>query len=75
METVDCVMAFGDLKVQDIKKILKQKNKAPKSMGEFNGEKIFLKTGRFGPYIQYEKVPEIVSEEVKKNRKKKKKES
>ena len=42
----------ADLKVQDIKKILKQKNKAPKSMGEFNGEKIFLKTGRFGPYIQ-----------------------
>ena len=36
---------------------------------------MYLKVGRFGPYIQYEKLPEIVDENIKtkKNKKKKKK--
>ena len=33
---------------------------------------MYLKVGRFGPYIQYEKIPEIVDEEVKKTKKSKK---
>ena len=34
---------------------------------------MYLKVGRFGPYIQYEKIPEIVDDEVKKTKKSKKK--
>ena len=35
---------------------------------------MYLKVGRFGPYIQYEIIPEIVHEVVKKTKKNKKKE-
>ena len=46
----------------------------PKLIGKHeNGNDMFLKVGRFGPYIQYEKIPEIVDEEVKKTKKSKKK--
>ena len=34
---------------------------------------MYLKVGRFGPYIQYEIIPEVIHEEVKKTRKIKKK--
>ena len=34
---------------------------------------MFLKVGRFGPYIQYEKINEIIDEETKKTKKNKKK--
>jgi DNA topoisomerase-1 len=34
---------------------------------------MYLKVGRFGPYIQYEIIPEVVHEEVKKTKKIKKK--
>ena len=34
---------------------------------------MYLKIGRFGPYVQYEIIPEIISDEVKKTKKKKKK--
>jgi len=44
----------------------------PKLIGKHeNGNDIFLKVGRFGPYIQYEIVPEIVHEETKKPKKNK----
>jgi len=44
----------------------------PKLLGQNNeGKDIFLKNGRFGPYLQYEIIPELV-EENKKNKKKKK---
>ena len=47
----------------------------PKMIGlHENGNEIFLKNGRFGPYIQYEIIPEIIEEVVKKKKKKKKKE-
>ena len=46
----------------------------PKLIGKHeNGNDMYLKVGRFGPYIQYEKIPEIVDEEVKKTKKSKKK--
>jgi len=45
----------------------------PKLIGKHeNGNDMYLKVGRFGPYIQYEKIPEIVDEEVKKTKKSKK---
>ena len=45
----------------------------PKLIGKHeNGNDMYLKVGRFGPYIQYEIIPEIVHEEVKKTKKKKK---
>ena len=34
---------------------------------------MYLKVGRFGPYIQYEKIPESTVEEIKKTKKNKKK--
>ena len=46
----------------------------PKLVGKHeNGNDIYLKNGRFGPYIQYEIIPEIVETEIKKKTKKKKK--
>ena len=46
----------------------------PKLIGKHeNGNDMHLKVGRFGPYIQYEKIPDIVDEEVKKTKKSKKK--
>ena len=46
----------------------------PKLIGKHeNGNDMYLKVGRFGPYIQYEIIPEIVHEEVKKKKKSKKK--
>ena len=51
----------------------------PKLIGKHdNGKDMFLKNGRFGPYIQYEIIPEIlpeiVDEKPKKKKRKKKKE-
>ena len=44
----------------------------PKFIGKHeNGNDIFLKNGRFGPYLQYEKIQ--TAEEIEKNTKKKKK--
>ncbi len=44
----------------------------PKYLGKHdNGNDIFLKNGRFGPYLQYEKLPEVTEEKEKKKRKKK----
>ena len=44
----------------------------PKLIGKHeNGNDMFLKVGRFGPYIQYEIVPEIIHEETKKSKKSK----
>jgi DNA topoisomerase-1 len=46
----------------------------PKLIGKNNfGKDIYLKNGRFGPYLQYEKEIEIVEEVVKKKKKRKKK--
>ena len=46
----------------------------PKYLGKHdNGNDIFLKNGRFGPYLQYEKILEIEEEENKKKKKKTKK--
>jgi len=47
----------------------------PKLIGEHeNGNDMYLKIGRFGPYIQYEVIPDISSnEKIKKKKKKKKK--
>jgi DNA topoisomerase I len=48
----------------------------PKLIGQNNfGKDIYLKNGRFGPYLQYEKEPEEVEIKPKKKRKKKKKEA
>jgi len=51
----------------------------PKLIGKHeNGNDMYLKVGRFGPYIQYEIIPENTNEEVKKikkNMKKKEKEN
>ena len=47
----------------------------PKLVGKHeNGNDMYLKNGRFGPYIQYEKIEEI-NEETKPKKKKKKKEN
>ena len=46
----------------------------PKFLGKHdNGHDIFLKNGRFGPYLQYEKVLESIEKENKKKKKKTKK--
>ena len=46
----------------------------PKLIGQNNnGKNIYLKNGRFGPYLQYEKELEIIEETTKKKKKKKKK--
>ena len=46
----------------------------PKLVGKHeNGNDMYLKNGRFGPYIQYEIIPEIIKTEAKKKIKKKKK--
>ena len=46
----------------------------PKLLGQNDyGKDIYLKNGRFGPYLQYEKELENVEETPKKGRKKKKK--
>jgi len=46
----------------------------PKLIGKHeNGNDVYLKVGRFGPYIQYEIIPEVVHEEAKKTKKKQKK--
>jgi len=46
----------------------------PKLIGKHeNGNEMFLKNGRFGPYIQYEIIPEVNEEPVKKKKVKKKK--
>ena len=42
----------ADLKIKEINEILERKDKNPKSMGNIEGEEIYLKVGRFGPYIQ-----------------------
>ncbi len=48
----------------------------PKLLGQNDhGKDIYLKNGRFGPYLQYEKKLENVEETPKKGRKKKKKEN
>ena len=48
----------------------------PKLLGQNDfGKDIYLKNGRFGPYLQYEKELENVEETPKKGRKKKKKEN
>ena len=51
----------------------------PKLIGKHeNGNDMYLKIGRFGPYVQYEIIPEIDHDEVektKKNKKKKEKEN
>ena len=45
----------------------------PKLIGQNDfGKDIYLKNGRFGPYLQYEKEIDIVEENVKKKKKKKK---
>jgi DNA topoisomerase I len=45
----------------------------PKLIGQNEfGKDIYLKNGRFGPYLQYEKEIDIVEENVKKKKKKKK---
>ncbi|MDC0400904.1 type I DNA topoisomerase [Candidatus Pelagibacter sp.] len=45
----------------------------PKLIGKHeNGNDMYLKNGRFGPYIQYEKVEEIVKEIIETKKKKKK---
>jgi DNA topoisomerase-1 len=45
----------------------------PKLIGKhINGNDMYLKNGRFGPYIQYEVIPEISEEVIKKKKKKKK---
>jgi DNA topoisomerase I len=45
----------------------------PKFIGKHeNGNDMYLKNGRFGPYIQYEKVEEIVKEIIETKKKKKK---
>ena len=47
----------------------------PKLIGKNeNGNDMYLKVGRFGPYIQYEKTPEIIDKEIKKVKKSRKKE-
>ncbi|MDC1476139.1 type I DNA topoisomerase [Pelagibacteraceae bacterium] len=46
----------------------------PKLIGKHsNGNDMYLKNGRFGPYIQYEIIPEITNEPEKKKKTKKKK--
>ena len=46
----------------------------PKLIGKHeNGNDMYLKIGRFGPYVQYEIIPEINHDEVKKTKKNKKK--
>jgi DNA topoisomerase-1 len=46
----------------------------PKLIGKHeNGNDMYLKNGRFGPYIQYEKTEEIKEEPIKKRKTKKKK--
>ncbi|NDH69957.1 MAG: DNA topoisomerase I, partial [Proteobacteria bacterium] len=46
----------------------------PKFIGKHeNGNDIFLKNGRFGPYLQYEVLPEEINNEKKDSKKKKKK--
>tara|TARA_B110000211_G_scaffold16883_1_gene17644 strand:- start:4145 stop:6724 length:2580 start_codon:yes stop_codon:yes gene_type:complete len=46
----------------------------PKLLGQNDlGKEIYLKNGRFGPYLQYEKEIEIIEEDPKKKKKKKKK--
>jgi len=46
----------------------------PKLIGKHdNGHDMYLKNGRFGPYIQYEIIPEAVSEVAEKKKTKKKK--
>ena len=46
----------------------------PKFIGKHdNGNDIYLKNGRFGPYLQYEINPEDIEEKTSKKRKKKKK--
>ena len=46
----------------------------PKYLGKHdNGNDIFLKNGRFGPYLQYEKLLESIEKENKKKKKKSKK--
>ncbi len=45
----------------------------PKYLGKHdNGNDIFLKNGRFGPYLQYEKIYEITEQDEKKKKKRKK---
>ena len=45
----------------------------PKFIGKHeNGNDMYLKNGRFGPYIQYEKIEEIIEEVVETKKKKKK---
>ena len=47
----------------------------PKLIGKNDdGKNIYLKNGRFGPYLQYEIIPEIIVQKLKKIRKKKIKE-
>ena len=44
----------------------------PKLLGQTNnGKDIYLKNGRFGPYLQYENIPEVIEENIKKKKKKK----
>ena len=46
----------------------------PKLIGKHeNGNDMYLKIGRFGPYVQYEIIPEIDHDKVKKTKKNKKK--
>ncbi len=44
----------------------------PKYLGKHdNGNDIFLKNGRFGPYLQYEKILDQIEEEISKKKKRK----
>ena len=56
-------------------KAAQQSNLAdPKLIGKHdNGNDMYLKNGRFGPYIQYEIIPEVVNESIEKKKSKKKK--
>ena len=46
----------------------------PKLIGlNDDGKDMYLKNGRFGPYIQYEIIPEIIQKEIKKKKNKKEK--
>merc|ERR1711981_981541 len=46
----------------------------PKLIGKHdNGNDMYLKNGRFGPYIQYEIIPETIEKPIKKSKSKKKK--
>jgi len=57
-----------------VKAALQSQLAEPKLIGKHeNGNDMYLKNGRFGPYIQYEIIPEIIEKITKKKKTKKKK--